>query len=105
MWTYLKCVYWNKLTLLGYLLFLVACVGFVYLPKPVAPWLSIPMIFISGCLLIATFFGIETMQAYQRTKKALEKNKEPQITDWSAYCGTTGVKAAFRENNRRQRRS
>lgn len=110
LWLYLRCVYWNKFLLAGYLLFF-SGLAFVV----VGPFLSRYFgllrvndftamgIFVSelGAILIAiTAFGKHTLKIYKRTIVKIQEGVETEkLLDKKAYkyCGRAGARMAVHD--------
>ena len=102
MLTYLKCVYANKATLLGFV-FLVCAVLFGFtsdMQEPMWRGLVIIMSFCSLCLLFLTFAGLDTMDTYCRTREIIAFGSVElarRTVRPAAYCTKVGFELALRE--------
>lgn len=105
MWLYLKCVYWNKVTLFAYLFLALSISGIVVTFFTNVPVETKLLVFTSALSLgafgltlgCATDFGRETRDAYLRTKRILLAGKIVTVDDEkSDYCDLAGIRAAMR---------
>ena len=108
-WSYVKCVYWNKWTLFGFTTLLISIVGIgcsLVTQQDKLFAVSVSVAVVTFCIAVVTLcfttFGIETLHSYLRTKRMLESGHEPVINkEIPSYCNIVGIRAAFREDNRR----
>lgn len=98
---YLKCVWANKATLAGYLLLPPGLIGISVNQD------SLGLLVFFGCwfwgivLLTLTAGGLDTMQAYLRTKEGLSEYGVEYLArsknKYFVYCGKVGYRLAVRE--------
>lgn len=102
--TYIKCVWANKLTFLGYIFFIGGLILFRYSPLNMETGIDIGFyaIHVGLLLLFGTTFGSETLGAYKRTKRLLNKDKKvpDNKTTYMWYCSRAGIELAQKEHKR-----
>ncbi len=95
MLTYLRCVWWNKFTLIGYGVFTI----WVILSFTSPNWISMVLLQVAAILLGATHFGLPTYRTYKRACNLYSQGKARELSKISTtfYCNRIGLEAARRE--------
>ena len=102
MWIFIKCVWWNKFSLVGFLLIIVAITKHISegLPPNIS-WFTLSCLIIGQGCLILTIAGYETYAAYRRAEVLIlggQIEVVRMVSTHAAYCVQVGFQAALREN-------
>jgi hypothetical protein len=102
---YLKCVWWNKFVLFGWVCVILGSSVIAY---TLARELEEGLVFVSAyyavllgvIALVLTDGGCDTLGTYRRVKEALQSNKRAGVERMArdgAYCDKVAAQAALRE--------
>jgi Zn-dependent membrane protease YugP len=100
--TYLKCVWWNKFTLAGYVCMVSGSVA-TFSPSLLAH-VGIFLFLLGFLFLLCTLVGLETYDSYQRAVMLLKNGHFLALEEAlpsAAYCNAVGIRGALEENKKR----
>lgn len=103
---YLKCVYANKFCFVGFVSFVGLVVFIILISRTdsrlfnntgvIVVWVILAYLSMFG--LVGTAFGVETLNAYKRTKDHISRfDRVDEDFRFHTYCGRAGFRLAVKE--------